>query len=187
MYLWAGFYKTGSSNLNEALSRMGWGNFRSTSEKFGFGGTFKKLKKNEDLFATMTPNNYLMIVDYAYSLIANNSRGNSPLEREKKLAENFQVEEFIKIYYENNSNIHAFAKGGNGLLEHFVYEDCDSRIYYELANRNAAEDESPFKIHNPFDDVSGSIEDITLKVFGIKIYAEFGDLDKLELEHFIRI
>ena len=50
MYLWAGFYKTGTNNIEEALKRMGLGNYRPTSQKCGFFHTFKGMTDN-NLFA----------------------------------------------------------------------------------------------------------------------------------------
>lgn len=136
----------------------------------------------------MTANNYLIITDYNYSIIANHTREINPLERELKLTKSFQVEEFLKIYYENNSNIHAFAKGRNGNLEQFVYTSSDSRMSYEIANHeneDSSGEEILFETNNPFENVCETIEDITLKVFGKKYYAEFGELHEIELENFI--
>ncbi|OQP44821.1 hypothetical protein A4H97_10695 [Niastella yeongjuensis] len=185
MYLWAGFYKTGSSNVEEALHRLGLGNYRSTSQKFGFFYTFRNMNDN-NLFATMTANNYLMITDINYSIIANHTKEINPLLRELELIKNFQVEEFMKIYYENNSNIEAFARGRNGLLEQFVYTAADSRMSYELAKYGNEDEENPFETINPFEEVCETIENITEKVFGKKIYSEFGDLQEFELEQFIK-
>jgi hypothetical protein len=43
------------------------------------------------------------------------------------------------------------------------------------------------KTSNPFENVSDAIEDVTQKVFGKKIYAEFDELHEIELEKFILI
>ncbi|HEY1201403.1 MAG TPA: hypothetical protein VGE79_10500 [Niastella sp.] len=186
MYLWAGFYKTGTTSIEEALIRMGLGNYRSTSEKCGFFYTFKKMKNN-NLFASMSQNGYLIITDNNYSIIANQVRDNNTLERELQLTKKFQVEEFFKIFYENNSNIQAFAKGKNGMLEQFVYESSDCRICYELAKdeNDVLPDEYPFEPKNPFENVCDAIENITQIVLGKKIYAEFGELHEIELENFV--
>lgn len=187
MYLWAGFYKTGTTNIEEALIRMGLGNYRSTSEKCGFFYTFKKMKNN-NLFASMSKNGYLIITDINYSIIANQSRDINTLERELNLTKKFQVEEFYKIYYENNSDIQAFAIGRNGMLEQFVYLSSDCRMCYEIAKEeyyDTTEDEHPFLSNNPFKNVCDTIENITEIVLGKKIYAEFGELHEIELENFV--
>jgi hypothetical protein len=189
MYLWAGFYKTGSSNIEEALFRLGWGNYRSTSAKCGYFQAFRKMK-GDDLFVAMSANNYLIVVDNNYSIIANQTKEINTFERELTLARNFKGEEFLKIYYENNSDIHAYATGKRGLLEQFVYESADSRMCYEVARYeydDSLDEESLFKINSPFENVCETIEDITLKVFGKKHYAEFGSFGDIELENFILV
>ena len=186
MYLWAGFYKTGTNNIEEALKRMGLGNYQPTSQKYGFFHTFKGMTDN-NLFAGMSKKDYLIITDYNYSIIANQSRDINTLERELKLTNNFKVEEFFKIYYENNSDIQAFAKGRNGMLEQFVYLSSDCRMCYEIAKEeyyDSTEDEHPFESNNPFKHVCDTIENITEIVLGKKIYAEFGELHEIELENY---
>ncbi len=161
MQRWAGFYKTGASNVHEAISQMGWGNYRSTSEKYPFYEAFRSGRMQDNhLFASMSINNYLVVVDYEYSLIANESREINSLAREKELTRKFQVGESLKMYYENNLNIQAFAIGRNGILEQFVYESDDLRQSYEISKlrpNDSGEDEYQFESNNPFIDVCDAI------------------------------
>jgi hypothetical protein len=182
MTIWAAFFKTGSTDIKESLSRIGLHNYRPSSQKCNVVAANRKMNNN-NLFVGMTTNEYLILLDLNYSLIANETKDINTLDREKQLSSGFLVEEVLKFYYDGNINSHAFSKTINGKLVRFVYKmDEEVRL---LEGNPIAEEPLSANEENTFNNIDKTIENIMFKVFGKIYYAEYGGLDEVEVQEFI--
>ena len=184
MNIWGSFYKVESTNLGEALSTIGLTGYEPTSFSCSFSQAFFKTT-DDNVFITITKNNYLVMVDINYSLIGSNYS----FERQQALAATNSVAESFKIYYDNNESITSFLKTSKGELVRFVFDwpGVDSKLFGDPVPEESRHSSTPLPADSSLHSKTmATIENILFKVFGKWYYSEFGDLEEVELHEFRR-